>query len=148
MYSNEAIVSNLKNKLKYSLKFSEILDSQFDALKSGDSRKLVNCINLMDECHARLKDIDRILKKNGFKGFSMEKVGENTSLLEDEDILGLFLKTREVVMDSIEKLDRNRNVVESIQGELREEMKELTKSTQLKNYFESAEAGNFLNFSG
>lgn len=148
MFSNEAIVSNLENKLKYSLKFNKILDKQYDALQKGDSKKLARYINLMDEYQARLKDIDNILAKHGLNDMSMQTAGENASMLSDREISDLFMKTREIVVDNVEKLQRNKNAVKLMQDKIQEEMKELSKSEQLKHYFDSTEAGSFLNFSG
>ncbi|MBD3169727.1 MAG: hypothetical protein GF307_09615 [candidate division Zixibacteria bacterium] len=148
MFSNEAIVSNLESKLKYSLKFNEILDKQYDALKKGDSKKLARYINLMDEYHARLKDIDNILAEHGLKDMSMQTAGDNASLFSDQEISDLFMKTRDIVVDNAGKLQRNKNAVKSMQDKIQEEMKDLTKSELLKNYFDSTESGSFLNFSG
>ncbi|PJA29258.1 MAG: hypothetical protein CO189_02970 [candidate division Zixibacteria bacterium CG_4_9_14_3_um_filter_46_8] len=148
MEKDNEFVDSLKLKLELSQRYGNFLDEQFSALSIDDAGKLARNINLMDECYARLLDIDRQLVRNAsgdsIKWPSCAQSDEKTS----PDLTALFLRTKEAIEENLAKIQRNRSAVLSKQGEIENQLMDLSKLSSMKNYFIKSQPGEFLNFSG
>ena len=147
MISRNKIIDNLELKLEYSRRYGRLLDEQFSAINRGDSDNLARNINLMDEYDAKLRDIDRQLRKEGFEDSSESFLG-NLPPESDPGIIDMYVQTRDISKKNIQKIARNREVVESRREEIFTELKDLSNTALAKHYFNKAGPGEFLNFSG
>ncbi|GEM_PF-4251663 len=145
--SGSKVMENLKLKLEYSLKYGEALDRQLNALMSGDADKLAEYINIMDEYHAKLTDLDRLLKNDGIYSPTDDYLSSPPPETES-DTKDIYFKIKLACQENIEKIKRNREVLVSKRDEVLSRMQELTKSVSVKNYFKKTQSGEFFSFSG
>jgi hypothetical protein len=147
MENHEEIMVCLQRKLELSVEYGRILDRQFDALSGDDMTNMPGFINEMDECYAGLRDVEGALAGYGFK-HAWEDLPSGIPGSGNPGLTDIFLRTREITREIIAKIGRNRDYIEEKRENLTSDMQELTHSAMVKNYFDRAESGNFLSFSG